>query len=83
MAARVEVARAAARAAVARAAAAAAEMVASAMVVERAREVRARAAVGGEGMARGSCMESRAVAARSLAEGWAAVARPTWARMSQ
>jgi hypothetical protein len=62
-----------ARAAAARAAAA--EMVVLVMVVERALEVRERAAVGGAGMARASCMEVRLMAARSLAEGWA-VTRP-------
>ena len=61
----------------------AAEMVVSVMVVERALEVRARAAVGGAGMARASCMEVRLMAARSLAEGWVAEARPKRARLSR
>ena len=53
---------------------AAAAMVVSAMAGERVREVRARAVVGGAGMARVGCMEVRQMAATSLTEG-SAVAR--------
>ena len=51
-----------------------------AMAAARAQEVRARAAVGGGGMAREGCMEVRQIAATSLTEG-SAVARQKRERM--
>jgi hypothetical protein len=60
----------------------AAEMVVSAMEAATDQEVLAKVGAVGAGVARAGCTEVRAMAARRLAEGWAA-ARPKTARMRQ